>query len=269
MRLKRSLTLGLLLLAGAMQAQEGCGQEENCCIDYDNWYVVVGSGYAFTHNSNVTVNDPTFSFWADVVQGYQSNLGHSPFFFAGFGRTLWNWFELDVTYSYYLPFHYQKYQTNVGNPAIHRTRFFDIEHQNLMFDFTFDPDCYLTWNWGCLDIRPIAGAGIGVAISQMSNFHTVHFNSTVAAVGSVDTIGVPLPKTTDFAWQFLAALRFGINAFCPFILDIGYRYYDGGRFCGPEKIVQNQTTGALETVSHRWSGRIRANEVYATLNTGF
>lgn len=241
--------------------------EIGCC---ENWYGVVGAGYAFSFEAGIDNPDPAS--WDFANQGYDDDLGGSPFFMIGFGRTFCC-LNFDVTYSYYQTFHYQKYQTGAGaTPGFSgnaRTRYFDLDHQNVIFDLTLDPvwDC-VNWRFCSLNLRPIIGVGIGLGVNRITNFHTVGFDA-VANVGSTTTIGEPHTKTT-FAWRALAALRIGLNSCLPLTLDIGYRYYDGGYFEGPSSFVVNTdgVDGGILSAAP-WEGNLKTNEVYLCLNYGF
>lgn len=182
--------------------------------------------------------------------------------------------NFDAVYSIYQPFHYQKFQSGPdtipsGFPGNPRTRFFDLEHQSVMFNFSLDPrwQC-LHYELACIDISPIVGVGIGAGINRVANFHTVGFNTTTPPVGSVSSIGRPI-TTSSFAWQVNAALRF--QKICSNIsFDIGYRYHNGGRFKGPSTIVANTADeggGFLEIAP--WKGWFRTNEVYLNMNFWF
>ncbi len=267
--------LPLVLFAGRGNAYNmGFAGQDGCFQTCDNWYGLVGAGYAFSRKAGIDVG----SDWDPSDQGYDAKFTNSPFFFIGFGRTFCSWIDFDVTYSYYQPLHYQKYQTTTApatpppgfaGPA--RTRFFDLDHQNLMFDLTLDTTSWFCFGdcWG-LNIRPIVGGGIGVGINTVSNFHTVGFEGDGGTtVGSTTSIGDPR-RTTAFAWQVLAALRFGVCNCCPFSFDIGYRYYNGGRFNGPTSVVSNTATFAGSQIPvSAWKGKFKANEVYFALNYGF
>lgn len=236
----------------------------NCC---GCWYGVVGAGYAWSMNADIDNPDPAF--WDFANEGYDTDLEDSPFFYIGFGRQFCG-FEFDVTYAYYETFHYQKFQTGAsatpGFTGGARTRFFDLNHQNVLFSVGYTPtwDC-LCWNFCNLRIRPHIGAGIGVGINHVDNFHTVGFTliDEDEGVGSTTSIG-DRTTTTSFAWRVLAALRFSLP--CALSMDIGYRYYDGGCFDGPSRIVSNTIDFEGGFSSGRpWEGRLRTNEVFLDL----
>ena len=243
-----------------------CAQSE-CC--FANWYGFVGAGYAFSLKAGIKNPDPAF--WDFAFEGYDRHLESAPFFFIGFGKK-WCCLDFDISYSYYRPFHYKKFQTGVsatpGFTGPSRTRFFDLEHENILFTATFDPKWrYLCYRFCGLQVNPLLGIGIGAGIHHVNNFHTVGFSPT-ALVGSTTSIGKRV-TTTSFAWQALAALRFQFGC-SPLSLDIGYRYYDGGRFFGPGTVVSNTPTGLGAKQSGKpWRGTLRANEIYLDLMFNF
>ncbi len=274
-----ALLIPFCSLQAAVDPEEGCCEEEVCTnndkLVCHHWYLVLGSGYAFSRRGVIEVNH---DFWDPSDEGYDRSMGSSPFFTVGFGKILGCWFDVDVTYTYYLPFHFQKYQTSAveatpGFTGPRRSRFFDLEHQNIMFNFTLDPFtafCFAD-DWK-LHIRPVVGAGMGAGINRVTNFHTIGFEGTGATlipVGSATSIWVPRTHSS-FAWQVYAALRFGHCRLCPFSFDIGYRYYNGGRFLGPQHIVRNTGDGlGFPIDAPSWKGKLRADELYLTINYGF
>ncbi len=266
-RISALLLLPLALFAARSDAFGTGFPGQDCCVEScDNWYGVVGAGYAFSRKAHIRVGTD----WDPSPSSHDDKFTDTPFFFIGFGRTFCNWIDFDVTYSFYQPLHYQKFKTADAEDVGTHTHFFDLDHQNLMFDLTLDSVGWFCFGdcWG-LNIRPIVGAGIGVGINSITNFHSVDFGGATVPVGSTTDIG-DRKRGTSFAWQVLAALRFGVCNCCPFSFDIGYRYYDGGRFHGPTRFVLNTAAGAgAQTSLSAWKGRFTANEVYLALNYGF
>ena len=108
-----------------------------------------------------------------------------------------------------------------------------------------------------LNISPFISGGIGAARNRISNFYTV---GSSPDEGSISSIGRPLGKTA-FAWQGSVGLNFQPTD-SHVSTNIGYRYYDGGRFTGPSVIYSN--TAGWET-STPWTGRLTANQVFFEL----
>jgi hypothetical protein len=275
----KKMMLGLLAIGSTLSANQPCcntsSYPTDCCSDSQccgNWYGVVGTGYAWSFNSGIKNPDPTF--WDDANEGYNANLGNSPFFTLGFGSRFCGCFSLDLDYTYYQTFHYQKYQTSTvgqtpGFTGIARTRFFDLDHQNVMFNLSYAPCRQFSFGCSCIDFSPLLGIGIGCGVNRVSNFHTVGFSSisTIGAVGSTTSIGETVTNAS-FAWQGTAGFRIHPQPCSPLLIDIAYRYYDGGTFHGPRNIVLNTLSGAgaFSANGKAWKGRLKANEIMLTLN---
>lgn len=273
MDLKRLFLLLIAVSLCLLNPEEGSAfaqdsSYDSCCNSWDccgGWYGVVGAGYAFSMDAGIKNPDPNF--WDFSNEGYDSDLGGSPFFFIGFGKTFCGSWSLDLTYSYYNTFHYQKYQTGSsgteGFTGAARTRFFDLDHENVLLNLSYNPqwDC-LSYRFCQVRVSPVVGLGIGVGINHVDNFHTFGYNQRVAN-GNPTSIGERNTKAS-FAWQALAALRFQLA--CRFDLDIGYRYYQGGWFEGPSQITLNtpDVLGGV-TSAEPWEGKLKANEVYLNL----
>ncbi|MCC5831874.1 MAG: porin family protein [Chlamydiales bacterium] len=242
----------------------------NCCSE---WYGVVGAGYAWSMKTGIDNPDP--SYWDFSNEGYNADLKESPFFYIGFGRQVCG-LDFDLTYSYYETFHYQKFQTGVsptpGFTGEARTRFFDLNHQNLLFSIGYTPtwEC-LCWEFCDIRVRPHFGAGIGLGISHIDNFRTVSYvtlgEEEELGFGSTTSIGNRV-RNTSFAWRVLASLRFSLP--CALTLDVGYRYYDGGCFEGPSRIAINaaEFEGRLDS-GKPWKGRLKTNELFLNLIFSF
>lgn len=239
--------------------------------DYpDNpFYGIVGTGYAWTLDPGI--NNPNPNDWDAAIEGYDTTLGNAPFFMIGLGRQYFEMLHLDLSYTYYQPFHYEKFQTGtsntVGFTGSHRVRFFDLSHQNILFDVSVYP---WTWHAGCLGITPFAGAGVGVGFHQVTNFHTVGYTTAGATeLGSTTSIGTTGVRAV-FAWQVSAGIRFKPKL-QHLSFDFGYHYYDGGSFYGPTNIVVNEapSNGTVSFSNTPWSGHLKANEFYFTLNLAY
>lgn len=242
-----------------LQAQGNYCRDEFCCLSSD-WYGIIGAGYAWSMNTGI--ENPDTSFWDPAIEGYNANLGNSPFITIGVGKTFCNMFCFDVGYSYYQTFHYQKFQTGtadtMGFTGSSRTRFFDLDHMNVLANFSYYSTCF-AYDFCFARFTPFVGAGIGLGINRVSNFHTVGLTNNV---GSTTSIGRATTKTS-FAWQATGGIE--IRPTCSALsIDIGYHYYDGGRFEGPSLILSN-TLGTAQNGSP-WKGRLKANEVFLTLN---
>lgn len=269
----KTLSLIALALLSVTQGNTFANTYQGCsapdCCDNGGWYGVVEAGYAWSFHTGIKNPDP--SFWDNATEGYDARVGNAPYFTIGFGKQFCNLYCFDVNYSYYQTFHYQKFQSGIsstpGFTGARRTRFFDLDHQNVLFNFTLRPSDCFCFNFCSVNFTPFAGVGIGIGIHKVNNFHTVAFVSTQPPVGSTTSIGNSRTHT-DFAWQATAGLNIQpFSCYSCLSLDIGYHYYDGGRFKGPSKIVTNtaDTEGGYNTGAP-WRGRLKANEIFFALN---
>ncbi len=235
------------------------------CFRKRNWYGYVGSGYAWSMKAGI--HNPDSDFWAASDQGYDARLGNSPFFTIGFGRRYFDILAFDVAYTYYQTFHYQKFQTGEtvpGGIGSRRTRYFDLDNQNGMFNISLYPEDHASFPLGSLKVSPFVGVGIGFSVNRISNFHSVSFDEATGT-GSTTSIGNDT-TTVKFAWQAMAGLRFHPRQ-NRFNFDVGYRYYDAGRFTGPNRIIGNTAIGqGIAEKVKPWKGRLHTNELTLTLN---
>lgn len=246
------------------------GGQDCCCAP---WYGFVGAGYAWSFKTGIKNPDPNF--WDFANEGYDAHLGDAPFFTIGVGKRFCGFLGFDVAYTYFQPFHYQKFQTSpmqstIGFTGPLRTRFFDLDHQNVMFNLNLVPENCFSLNCSCIEISPLLGIGIGVGIHHVTNFHTVAATPLFETVslGTTTSIGEHV-RRTSFAWQGTAGVRLSPNQCSPFKFDIAYRYYDGGRFQCPSRILIATAAagqGAGFQSGRPWKGRLRANEVLLQLN---
>ncbi|MDN3504119.1 MAG: hypothetical protein P0S95_00920 [Rhabdochlamydiaceae bacterium] len=222
------------------------------------WYFTVSSGYAWTMKPGIT--NPDTSFWDASNQGYDQDLTDGSFIGLGFGKELISWLDVDVEWTQYRQFVYNKHQTGTSStPAFtgsHRTRFFDLDNDGFLASFRLHLPRDWNWDMGCISVSPFAGAGLGFGVNQMTNFHTVGHNSTTS-VGSTSSIGEPVTKVA-FAWQANVGLSFRpTNSAAS--MNFAYRYYDGGTFNGPSRIIDNTANGTWVTCK-AWEGRVKTNQ---------
>ena len=248
-----------------------CKQEgffdDSGSADTTPWYGLVQTGYAYSFDAAIANPDPKF--WDVAKQGYNAHLGGSPFLAVGFGRSLLYYLRLDVAYTYFQGFHYQKFQTITQSPSeslgSNQIRYFDLDHQNVMFNFSLYPEKYAKFSVAKLEISPYMGMGIGAGFFRMMNFHTVAYSG---GVGSTTSIGTK-KNTAAFAWQGFAGIRLQPEKSCMNI-DLGYRYYHGGKFIGPDFIyVNNKALEGRAISGAPWKGKLRANEWTFSFNFWF
>lgn len=218
----------------------------------------IASGYAWSMNADI--RDVNTNYWALSDNGYDENLGSSPYIAIGFGYRIHSMLDSAFQYTLYDGFQYQKNQTDpFGNK---RTRSFDLTHQSAMFNFTFFPHVF---SCSKIEILPFAGMGIGVGTSKMSNFQTVFYDPISEGVGLTTSMGKS-QITNSFAWQGMGGFRIHPKESL-LSLDLAYRYYNGGGFNTPSSVTDYNGTGQGEIDSvPAWTGTLQTNQLYFAIN---
>lgn len=268
------MVLTAFLLQGAAFSEENSTECNPC--DYDctfdcktskQWYGILGIGYAWSQKAGI--NNPDPAEWDASIQGYNANLGGAPFTKIGFGRKFLYYLRADATYTFFDTFHYFKFQTGVsdtvGFTGDNRTRHFDLDNQNLLFNLSFYPEKHFHLTGLSLDISPYIGGGIGVSFYRVSNFYTV---AETDGVGSTTSIGDSV-NNNAFAWQGLVGIRVHPVKSC-ISFDAGYHYFYGGTFKGPTMIYSNDSTflGAA-TYAPAWKGKLKTHQLNLSFNYAF
>ena len=178
----------------------------------------------------------------------------------GFGYRFLNCCEVDFGYTIYDTFHYQKNQTDPLEN--NRTRFFDLDHQSALFNFTLFP---YTVHCSRVEFTPFIGMGLGVGTSKVSHFQTVYYDPVVQGIGLTTSIGNPHTRNS-FAWQGMGGIRIHPR-FSRLSLDVAYRYYNGGTFDTSSYITDYNGVNEGETVKAKsWSGTLQTNQLYFAVN---
>lgn len=225
------------------------------------WFASIGTGYSWTRLPGIVNPDP--SFWDASLQGYDANLGNRGFYAFALGKQVHEYIDISLSYINNEVFHYQKFQSSVGTgntPGFtgnRRTRFFDLSNRAVLANAFLHPAQAWTALFG-IDLTPFAGAGIGVAQNEVRNFYTVG-TENVAGVSVGSTSSISSSETKNyFAWQASAGLNFR-PARSHLSVDVGYRYYDGGKFSGSSTVYTN-SDGFFNTAP--WVGRLKADQMF-------
>ena len=231
------------------------------------YYSYIQTGYAYSFSASI--KNPNKNFWDDAAEGYNNNLGGSPYFSFGFGRSFFYYLRADVSYSFFQGFHYQKSQSGasqtIGFTGDRRLRFFDLDHQNFMFNISLYPERHFYFTFARCDFSPFIGVGVGAGFNRVLNFDTVAY---VSGVGSTTSVGLRA-NNTSFAWQGFAGIRLH-PILSSMSIDLGYRYYHGGGFVCPEKIYVNTPDCAGSSMrATPWRGILRTNQFMISLNYWF
>ncbi|BCA96239.1 hypothetical protein TUM19329_26000 [Legionella antarctica] len=223
------------------------------------WFASIGTGYSWTNEPGIINPDPTF--WDFSNEGYDSPLGNKGFYTFSIGKQVHEYVDLSLMYLNHEVFNYQKFQTGggttVGFTGTSRTRYFQLQNRALLVNGFLHPANYL-YNPVGLELTPYIGGGIGFSNNEVQDFHTVG-TTTVAgvAIGSTSSIGDDTSRN-KFAWQGTVGLNIRPQQ-SHLSANIGYRYFDGGRFEGPGTVFTN--SDGFET-SIPWSGRLKANQLF-------
>ncbi|NDD57980.1 MAG: hypothetical protein EBZ47_01835 [Chlamydiae bacterium] len=250
-----SLCLSSLLLAEELQTKEDSTQP---------FHIFASTGYAWGMNSGIA--NPQPGFWDIVDNGYNQNMGNVSYLSLGFGYCIKNALDVNFNYNLYDTFHYQMLQTSsLQQTGTVRVRYFDLNHQNALITSIWYP--YKKRIGGSSwKISPLLGMGIGVGISQVSNFYTVgnNANGTLANVPYTQTVGLGSitsegnPVTTiAFAWQGIGGIHLEANKYL--YLDLSYRYYNGGKFLCPSTIYSFVDQAFFS--GSPWKGVLQTNEL--------
>ncbi len=230
-------------------------------------FLTVGFGYSWSEDANVKANP---SFWDPAKQGYNSDLDSSEVYSAGLGMRVSPLLALAVDVSRRPSFKYEKFQSPAGPQPVgfigEKTRFFDLTNTSVMFNvMLFGRGIYhqLLLSLGHhITVEPVIGGGIGVAYNTVENFHSVTATQT-GGFNNVNSIGDDR-TITSFAWQLMAGLHVAIGQRAS--VDLGYRYFDGGDFEGPNYVhsVSGVTSSGLSVPP--WKGNLCSNEAFINFN---
>lgn len=256
--LKKILAAFTLLLVCSCTWASGFGVM-TCCQPFP-WYGIVGGGYAWSNNINPTID---FNSWDPAIEGYNNTLKTSPFFTLGIGKRISNYFLAQLTSSYFNDFDYSKFQTSAvastpGFSGTSRVRYFDLTNLNAMLSLIFNNPNFGVRFCNQVSISPFIGGGIGAAVNSVKNFHTL------TGVGTSTSVGISTTRTTSFAAQGETGLAFNFTP--KLALDLGYRYYYGGKFYGPNNIFVTTGSGTSTTAdAPAWKGSLKANLLFANI----
>lgn len=223
------------------------------------WYFNLNTGYAWSMKANI---DKPRAPWDYSKEGYNNRIGNSYFWGIGIGKAVTDWLDIDAEWTNYNTFHYQKEQSGssntVGYTGNRRVRYFDLNNNGFLANARFHLPRDWEWDMGCMTLGPFVGAGIGCGINSMSHFYTVGHDHG-SGIGSTTSIGEPTGHI-DFAWQANVGLSLRPkNGKASY--NFAYRYYDGGKFQGPNKVIDNTSDGHGEYISvNPWEGRVKTNQ---------
>ena len=228
-------------------------------------------GYAWPMKAGV--QNPDVTKFNKVAPGDSDDLKLSNVSYAGIslGRQVCDWLILSASYEIYNSFNYQNYHqggympTDLINP-VDFMRIFTVVHQSILANGYFDLPAKAQKEVGTLILKPVLGAGLGVAINQMTSFQTLTFVGS-PQVAELSTFGM-INFKNSLAWYLNLGLSFqpkGTSANFGF----GYRYYSGGTFASSSKYVINDADQVGRVELRPWTGKIKTNQLKLFLDFSF
>jgi opacity protein-like surface antigen len=246
-------------------------------------FVHIQSGHAWMRKANIACATVANG-WDLAKEGYNAKLSNTAFWDFALGIRPWSFLDAGVSYGVYQTMHYEKYQTGedvktIGFTSDRRMRFFDLDHKNVMFNVALHPaEDKLTLNVDTVRIFPFVGGGIGVGLHQLNKFYTVGYAGIKSEEeGALDTFGVGSTTTigqrrnsNSFAWQVNAGLTCA-SADNSVAFDLGYRYYDGGKFKTATQFMANTPDyqGSFVKPKSGWRGHVRSHQIVITFRYSF
>ena len=155
-------------------------------------------------------------------------------------------------------FDYEKDQSSPP-PDGDKTRYFNIDNTTVMANVIFNgsglsgPFSYKNEN---LSLETFVSVGIGVALNTVKNFYSIQAGTDIPFSLMKDN------AKTDFVYQLGAGINFRTNKNIG--MTLGYRYVDASNF-----ETSNVLEGSLLRPSVKvipWTGNVKMNEAYLTLN---
>ncbi len=249
----------------------------------DCFSLYAAGGGSFTRCVDMCVSTSDGSYWQEVPEGYDSDLGKTGFIEYGLGYEWCNWLSFMATGQYRNTMNYSIQQTEIpvltflenGTEMIISDtgcRFFDLDATTFMFSALFD----LTNLCGCEDwaLGVLIGGGVGFTHFDLFNFH-LKLDSEVIEIDPAFLPPITLPtrvRDTMFSTSnncFAAQAMIGLQyTTCDwFKIGVGYRFFHGGHFCTNDFVTNSRSAEGndLTHVVDPWQGRLQANEVYLNL----
>ena len=289
--MKKRLLLSLLC-AGLMSSALYAGCDEGCCENIERgpkqcFSLYAAAGGSFTRCTDMCVDTSSGSFWPDVPEGYDSDLGRTGFIEYGLGYEWCDWLTFIASGQYRDTMDFAHRQTAIPvftdvsctfppleclETTITDTgcRLFELDANTFMFSAIFD----LTNLCGCEDwwFGVQIGGGIGFTHFNVFNFH-LELESEIVAEGFPGdefTFTVPtrirdtMYSTTNNSFAAQAFIGLQYTACNWMKVGVGYRFFHGGDFCTNDFVTNSRGFNAADNAHpvDPWQGRLQANEIY-------
>lgn len=222
---------------------------------------IIQTGYAWSMDVVLTNPDP--SIWGTSEQGFDAKVGSSQFVTLGVWSQMTEVIQTDITFTFFLPFHYQKFQTDTATQDT-SVRFFDLTHQNIMLTVRFLPGQSYALSLQDYIFSVFGEGGVGASSFTVTNFHTVAFDRELGVTSTTDIANRTL--SPSLAAQVGTGVRIQ-HASSRLTLDIIGRLYKGGTFTTNATTVQNTAdSGGSQITTTPWQGQFQATQILVSLN---
>lgn len=230
-----------------------------------SFYGQLSTGVSFSKKANISNVD--YAIWDPANEGYKSRLGNVLFFGLGLGYNINLWSSLLASWDWKGIYNYRKHQTQIVNsdsinPLGKKTRYFDIENNNLMFTLIINGsqlnNIHIDFNNGLI-LAPFIGAGLGVAENDLTGFY-----SLVSATEEQHRSYMHRKTSYSLAAQGIAGFSLSLNKTIGF--DLGYRFYYGGKFKTNTVIMDPLYT---DIITPPWKGSLFTNELFLNIKYTF
>jgi opacity protein-like surface antigen len=274
MQTKTHKTAGLLLmlmLFNSMAWSGTVGTTETDAITHvwstpDTIYMTLRAGGSISEKASVVA---PLTYWDLAPEGYNDNVGHSQVLGASVGYVISPLFQFEMGLDNRSSFKYKKHQSAPSFTLSDfdwgpRIRAFEINNTTVMSSLFVNGSGMpspIAYKGKTYTIDPFIGVGIGVACNGLDKLHSLQSNPPYRAF----SVMTSEHTTQEFAYQFMAG--FDIKTNRKIAIGFSYRYLDAGAFQSSNHLSDNSNTTTLSsgTAVPAWSGKLRINEVYATL----
>lgn len=266
---------GIMYVAGIFCCLNSASaiQDKSIGSTVDKSYLGFELGYSLSMNGNLDVseekNGQSGFLWDHAPEGWNHRLDNTFIYGAFFGYNFSRLISLELAYNYRPSFKYAKFQTAPPGSSIgDRVRHFDLENRTLMLNSIFHLSAFSEGMQNFQEktgVEPFINLGAGLASNKVGNFY---------GEGVGIKPGVIFSKMGDkTTYSFAAQAGAGINMMFThnWAMKVGYRFLYGGNFKTQNYVTddpdnQHKEIPGSGNIANPWSGRLLANEVYATLS---
>ncbi len=241
-------------------------------------YVKLASGVSIATKAKVCAPS---AFWDPAVQGYDSDLGIAPIFYAAFDYDIIPAITIELSASYRPHYSYKKFQTplpDIDTPGAlgDKTRRFNLDITSVLASLYLNGRTYdkLRWNMRSAEsyMYPFIGLGIGASELTISNFRSTGLPPSDPSFITPD-ITIPgfasenqYTKRYRFTYQVFTGFEYRLLPDWGF--GLGYRWFSTTKFRGPS-YLRDTNGNSADIICLEWRLRFAANEVFVHLDYYF